>query len=154
MANSFYTPALNKWAEGSIHWSSAGSDTFSVFLVRTTGGSSGTDHYVFNSTHEFVASIPDNATARTSATTGLVLTNTSCPDDDGAMDAADTTFVSVAAGAEIGAVIVIQNTGTEATSPLLAYFDTGSGLPVTPDGNNITVQWSASTPYIMKLGST
>jgi hypothetical protein len=37
------------------------------------------------------------------------------------------------------------DTGTAATSPLVAYIDTGvTGLPVTPNGGNITVTWNAS----------
>ena len=150
MANAFYPKALNKWAEGSIHWSSAGSDTFTVHLVYSSGAGT---NYTFSTAHEFFSDIA--ATCHTSYTTGIVLTNTSCPDGDGAMDAADATFVSIDSdGTAIGSVIIVKNTGTAATSPLLAYFDTGSGLPVTPDGNNITVQWSAATPYIMGIQST
>jgi hypothetical protein len=42
-------------------------------------------------------------------------------------------------------LIIYRHTGTEATSHLIAFFDTGvTGLPVTPNGGNITVAWSGS----------
>jgi hypothetical protein len=149
MANAFYPKALNKFAAGLIHWSSGG-DTFTVHLVYSSGAGT---NYTFSTAHEFLSDIA--ATCHTSYTTGVVLTTCNTPDSDGAMDANDATFVSIDAnGTAIGSVIIAQNTGTAATSPLIAYFDTGSGLPVTPDGNNITVQWSAATPYIMGIQST
>jgi hypothetical protein len=41
--------------------------------------------------------------------------------------------------------VIYVDTGTAATSPLVAYIDTGvTGLPVTPNGGNITVTWNAS----------
>ena len=38
-----------------------------------------------------------------------------------------------------------KNAGANTTWPLIAYIDTGvTGLPVTPNGGNITVTWNAS----------
>lgn len=69
----------------------------------------------------------------------------------GAFDAADITFTSVAAGAAIDAIVIFYDTGTASTSTLIAYIDTGTGLPVTPNGGNITVQWDGSPNFIFKL---
>ena len=42
--------------------------------------------------------------------------------------------------------------GTESTSNLIAYMDTGmTGLPVTPNGGDITVQWANTSNRIFKL---
>lgn len=61
----------------------------------------------------------------------------------GVFDADNITFTAVS-GASVESVNVLKDTGTPSTSPLIAYFDTGTGLPVTPNGGDITVTWNAS----------
>lgn len=61
----------------------------------------------------------------------------------GVFDADNVTFSAVS-GASVESVNVIKDTGSGATSNLIAYFDTGTGLPVTPNGGDITVTWNAS----------
>lgn len=61
----------------------------------------------------------------------------------GVFDAANVTFTAVT-GASVESVNIYKDTGAAATSNLIAYFDTGSGLPVTPNGGDITVTWNAS----------
>ena len=57
---------------------------------------------------------------------------------NGNFDSADPTWTSVS-GAEAGAVVHYIDTGTPTTSRLVAYLDTGvTGLPVTPNGGDIT----------------
>jgi hypothetical protein len=64
-------------------------------------------------------------------------------------DAADVTYTAVAAGAAITSIILYQSSAVTggadvaATAQrLIAYIDTATGLPVTPNGGDITVQWS------------
>lgn len=52
---------------------------------------------------------------------------------------ADDPVFTAAAGAESEAVVFYQDTGVEATSRLIIYADTATGLPVTPNGTDITV---------------
>jgi len=60
------------------------------------------------------------------------------------MDAADTTLSAVT-GDQAEQVVLYKHTGTEGTSPLIVFFDTfGSGMPVTPNGGDIQIQWNAS----------
>jgi hypothetical protein len=61
----------------------------------------------------------------------------------GVFDADNVTFPAVS-GNSVESVNVLKDTGTAATSDLIAYFDTGTGLPVTPNGGDITVTWNAS----------
>lgn len=61
----------------------------------------------------------------------------------GVFDAADTVF-STLSGDQSESLILFEDSGVEATSDLLAYWDTASGLPVTPTGANVTVVWSSS----------
>jgi hypothetical protein len=68
----------------------------------------------------------------------------------GVADASDVTFSSVTGDAS-ERLIIYNHTGTESTSGLLASIDTATGLPVTPNGGNITVTWDNSTNRIFKL---
>lgn len=69
---------------------------------------------------------------------------------DGIFDADDVTFSSVT-GDEAEALVIYKDTGTESTSTLLAYIDTGTGLPITPNSGNIILQWSGSLTKIFAL---
>lgn len=68
----------------------------------------------------------------------------------GVFDAADVTFPSVS-GNSVEGVLIYKDTGTESTSPLIAYLNSGTGLPVTPNGGNIQVQWDSGSNKIFKL---
>ena len=68
----------------------------------------------------------------------------------GAADAADVTFTSVS-GPSIEAIIIYADTGTEASSPLIAYIDTATGLPITPNGGDIIVTWDNGANKIFKV---
>lgn len=60
------------------------------------------------------------------------------------MDAADVTLTAVS-GDQSEQVVVYRHTGTEATALLIVFFDTfSSGMPVTPNGGDISIQWNAS----------
>lgn len=61
----------------------------------------------------------------------------------GVFDAADAVFTALT-GDSVERLILFKDTGTEATSILLALYDTfGSGMPLTPNGGDVTVQWAA-----------
>jgi hypothetical protein len=69
----------------------------------------------------------------------------------GVADASDITFTAVGAGAAIQYLVIWKDTGVANTSPLIALIDTGTGLPVTPNGGDITVQWDGGADKIFKL---
>lgn len=61
----------------------------------------------------------------------------------GVYDAADTTMATVS-GDAADYLTVHKDTGTAATSPLAIVFDSvTTGLPVTPNGGDIVIQWAA-----------
>lgn len=63
---------------------------------------------------------------------------------NGLFDADDVTFTAVS-GAQVVTLLIYIDTGTPATSRLVAWLDTGvTGLPVTPNGGNISVTWNAA----------
>ena len=69
---------------------------------------------------------------------------------DGVADAADKT-VSAVTGDPFESIDIYQHTGTEATSLLIANIDTATGLPLTPNGGDVTVTWDSGANRIFKL---
>ena len=61
----------------------------------------------------------------------------------GVFDAADTTFTALSGDAS-ESLILFKDTGVEAASDLVAFWDTATGLPLTPNGGDVTVAWHAS----------
>lgn len=134
MASSFYTKGKEKILSGSINFPS---DTIKVALVRST--------YSQNlATDEFYSGISSHVQG-----TPQTLTNKSIT--GGALDADDTTFAAVASGQTIKAVVLYKDTGSAATSPLLAYIDSVTGLPMATNGGDITLQWDNGTAKILSL---
>lgn len=61
----------------------------------------------------------------------------------GVFDAADVTFTAVS-GSSAESIVLLKDTGTTSTSDLIAFWDTATGLPVTPNGGDIIITWNAS----------
>lgn len=134
MANTLYDKGREKFLTANINWSS---DTIKCYLIDT--GS-----YTFSQTHEFLSDVAGGS--RISGPVTLASKTTT----NGAADAADLTFSSVS-GASIEVILLIKDTGAEGTSPLIAYIDTATGLPITPNGGDIIVTWDNGTNKIFKL---
>lgn len=104
-------------------------DTIKAALIDT-----GT--YTYSAAHQYYSSV--------SGVVGTPATLASKTVTNGTFDAADVTFTAVT-GNSVEAIIIYKDTGSAATSPLIAYIDSASsGLPVTPNGGDITVSWNAS----------
>ena len=135
MANTLYDSARQGFLEAQINWLT---DTVKVLLVDAGA-------YTPNvSTHHFLADI------QVSSRIAGPVTLTSKTTTGGAADAADVTFTSVS-GASIEMIIIYKDTGTEATSPLIAMIDTATGLPITPNGGDIIVTWDNGVNKIFKV---
>jgi hypothetical protein len=61
----------------------------------------------------------------------------------GVFDAADTVFSSLS-GDQSESLIIFYDSTVESTSKLIGFWDTATGLPLTPNGGDVTVQWNAS----------
>lgn len=135
MSNTLYDKGRQRFLEGAFNWLT---DTVKVYLVDS--GS-----YTANfSTHEFLSDVGSGARVA-----GPV-TLTSKTSTGGAADAADITFSAVS-GASIEVILIYSDTGVEGTSPLIAYIDTATGLPITPNGGDIIVTWDNGANRIFKL---
>ena len=134
MANALYDTGRNAFLRGDLSWNS---HTFKVVLISSS--------YTVNlASHQYLSSIPGGARITTSS----ALT-TSLP-GAGVADASDITFASVT-GSQVTQFVIYRDTGTEATSQLVAYFDTATNLPITPNGGDISITWSNDTNRIFKL---
>ena len=135
MANTLFDFARQAFLEAQINWMT---DTVKCILVDTGAYTPQTGVHRFLSDISASARIAGPVTLVSKATTG------------GAADAADVTFAAVS-GASIEAIVIYKDTGSEATSPLIAYIDTATGLPITPNGGDIIVTFDNGTNKIFKV---
>ena len=128
MANEYYAKIKDSLWKGQLSY-----DTDNVKAVLVDTGS-----YTANLiSHEFLSDIP--APARTAISSNLLGKTITL----GTIDADDLVLPSVS-GNESEAIVVYQDTGSEGTSRLIAYVDSATGLPVTPNGTDITIRWNAN----------
>jgi len=112
-------------------------DRISAVLIDTT-------IYTPNlSTDESQADIPAAAQIAEKTLTGNTLT-------DSTFRADDTTFPTVQ-GNQVGAVVILRDSGEYETSTLLCFLDNGTGFPITPNGEDITIRWDTGENGIFKL---
>ena len=137
MANSLYNKARESFLSQNpaIDWDT---DTIKVVLVDVGA-------YTVNlATHQYLSDIASGARIATSgALTGKTVAA-------GVADAADVTLAAVT-GVSVEALVIYKDTGSAATSPLIAYLDTVTGLPFTPSGSDVTIMWDDGANKIFKL---
>lgn len=135
MANALYGKGREGFLDGSIDWDT---DDIRAILVDTGA------YTVSIDVHDNLDDVAGGSRiAVSSALSSKTVTL-------GVADAADVTFSSVS-GATIEAIILYKHTGTESTSRLIAYIDTATGLPTTPNGSDIIVVWDSGANKIFKL---
>jgi hypothetical protein len=140
MANQLYTKAKQALLGGELNLSS---NVVTIALVDT-------DVYTFSASHEYRSSVPNTAVVATANLASKSIT-------DGVFDAADVEFPFVT-GANCEALILYHNTGDaendgnrQADSRLVVYIDTATGLPILPNGGNITVKFSDGASKIFAI---
>ncbi len=95
-----------------------------------------TGAYTYNPAHQFLTSLSGVVG------TAQIIANTTVA--DGIFNGDDVTFNGVT-GNNAEALVIYIDTTVAATSRLVAFIDSNvTGLPVTPNGGNITVTWNAS----------
>lgn len=141
MANALFDPGREGFLAGEIAWGAA---TVKCSLLRG---------YTFSAAHKFVSDVTTASGVLVATVTLASKTVTS-----GVAGAANVTFSAVASGAAIPALLVYQSSAVTggadvaATAQrLIAFIDTATGLPVTPNGGDITVTWDTGPNRIFKL---
>lgn len=139
MANQMYGKGREAFGNAGLNWGTgSGGDTIKATLIDVA------DYAVSIDVHDFYDDIAAAAKVATSAAfTGKV-------NALGVLDANDVTFTAVT-GDPSEALVIWKDTGSAATSQLIAYIDTATGLPVTPNGGDITVTWDNGANKIMKI---
>lgn len=141
MANAVYPKAKEGFLDGSIDLDTA---VIKVALVRG---------YTYSSSHEFVSDVTSTGTihATSGALTSIDVTN-------GVFDAADVTFTTPATDANQHSLLIFQSSAVGGGSDVaassqrvIAWIDTGTGVPIVPAGGDITVVWDNGANKIFSL---
>lgn len=90
--------------------------------------------YAYSDAHEFLSDVPSGARIAVSSNlSGKTFSDAAKFDSD------DPVLTGVT-GDQLEIIILYLHTGTEATSKLILFQDTGvTGMPLTPDGNNVQI---------------
>lgn len=112
-----------------------GTWNLSSAVVRAVLIDTGT--YTYSAAHDFYNDLSGVVGTESGALTTKTFTS-------GTFDADNVTFSAVT-GNTVEAIVLFVDTGNVATDALICYIDSASsGLPVTPNGGDITVAWNAS----------
>ena len=113
------------------------SATVKVMLVKTG--------YTYSTSHQYLSDVSTYDNGRSSALTNITVAN-------GIFDADDVSGITVLASAQVIAVVLYKDTGTDSTSPLIAYIDTMTGLPFTVGaGGTVQIIWDNGDYKIFAL---
>lgn len=128
MANAVFPKFKENLLAGNAGWS------LSAATVKVVALSS---VYNYDSADVYRSDISATASVFAStALSGKTFTN-------GTFDAADKTLTAVT-GTQISALLLVTSATSTASGRLIAYVDTGTGIPVTPNGGDIIIQWNGS----------
>ncbi len=102
-------------------------DTIKAMLVKTAQS--------FSQAHQYVSDLTgSNIVARSAGLSGKSVTA-------GVFDATDVTFTAPTTGQTCLIVIYKDDSSVDASSPLIAWLDTGTGFPVVTSGGDVTIVW-------------
>ena len=141
MANALYRKYAERMLSGGCNFSTSTTyravPTLKAALVKNT--------YPQNlATDEFYTSISPYVLNTTQTLTNKAVVG-------GVFDADDVTYSAVTAGDTCEGVVIYEDTGNTATSPLIAYIDQITGFPLLTNGGDVVVQWDNGTFKIFSL---
>lgn len=142
MANAVFPKAKEGFLDGSIDLDTA---VIKVALVRG---------YTYNTAHDFVDDIT-GAGGTLHATSGAL---TSKSVTNGVFDADDVTFTTPATNTNDHSILIYQASAVTggadvaaSSQRVIAWIDTGTGIPIKPAGGDITVVWDNGANKIFSL---
>jgi hypothetical protein len=132
MSNTLYPKGAQKILSASINFAS---DTIKVAWVPSG--------YTYSTAHEFLSDLGSTVgTAQTLANKSVT---------GGVFDADDVDFGAIASGSTLKAAVLYKDTGVAGTSPLIAYLDEITGLPMATNGASIEIPWNNGAGKIISL---
>ena len=141
MANALYpkwkTAIMKAEANAELDSADGATGVFAALIDTAT--------YTYSAAHDFY-----NDLTGIVGTDQEILTKTVGVVAEGVFDGGNLTFPAVT-GATVEAIVLYRkNAGANTTWQLIAYLDTGvTGLPVTPNGGDITITWNASGIFLL-----
>lgn len=142
MTNAAFTPAVEGFIAGEIDL-----DTAVIKAAFVRG-------YTFSAAHKFVSDVT-GAGGTLNGTSAALTTKTVT---GGVFDADDTTATTTASAVNHG-VLLFQSSAVTggadvaaSAQRLIAYYDTGTGLPVQPGTGSTPITWDNTTNKILKVG--
>jgi hypothetical protein len=148
MTNALYDPGREGFLAGEIDFDTA---VFKMALVRLTAGGAA----VFTASQKFMS---DLVATHTVASTSAALASKTVT--SGVADAADLTpaFAAVAANVNNHVMVLYQSSAVtggadvaNTAQRLVAWIDTGTNLPVVPNGGDVNVAFDNGANKIFKL---
>ncbi len=134
MANALYSKGKEKILSAAVNFVT---DTIKVMLVKNTYPQNLASDEFLSSVEAYRLNTDQTLAAKSVAS--------------GAFDAGDATFAAVTAGDTSEGVVIYKDTGSAATSPLIAYIDVITGFPLATNGGDITIQWDNGAYKIFSL---
>ena len=134
MANALYSKGKEKILSAAVNFVT---DTIKVMLVKNTYPQNLASDEFLSSVEAYRLNTDQTLAAKSVAS--------------GAFDAGDVTFAAVTAGDTSEGVVIYKDTGSAATSPLIAYIDVITGFPLATNGGDITIQWDNGAYKIFSL---
>jgi hypothetical protein len=142
VANAVFPKAKEGFLDGSIDLDTA---VIKVALVRG---------YTYSSSHEFVSDVTGAGATLHATSAGLSSKDVT----NGVFDAADVTFTTPSTDANQHSLLIFQSSavggGSDVASSsqrVIAWIDTGTGVPIVPAGGDITVVWDSGANKIFSL---
>lgn len=131
MSNAWYDKALTRVGSGLL-------DLNALSNPKIIAIESGL--YSFSQSHEYLSDVIASSRIATTAMASVVFGTV-----EGWLDAADVVFTSPTAAKEAVSLIIFEDTGVEATSPLLIFVDDANILPITTEsGKDLEIAWQGT----------
>ncbi len=142
MANAYYSTAVEGFIAGEIDL-----DTAVIKAAFVRG-------YTFSASHKFVSDV--TGAGGTSNGTSAALASKTVT--NGVFDAADTTATTTASAVDHG-ILLFQSSAVgggadvaASAQRVIAWYDTGTGLPIQPGTGSTPITWDNGTNKILKVG--
>lgn len=142
MTNAYFTPAVEGFIAGEIDL-----DTAAIKAAYVRG-------YTFSAAHKFVSDVT-GAGGTLNGTSAALTTKTVT---GGVFDADDTAVTTTASAVNHGILLFQASAVTggadvaASAQRVIAYFDTGTGLPIQPGTGSTPITWDNTTNKILKVG--
>src|SRR3972149_3900143 len=135
MANLLYDTARKSFLAGELDWDA---DAIKVPLLDTS-------NYVYSSAHDF---FNDITVGGQTATSGAFVGKTTTA---GTADASDVTLSAVSGSVSENLIIWEDDASASGSDRPMARVEPATGLPVTPNGGDITITWDSGANRIFTL---